>query len=142
MYWQKEEYIEADILEYLTLHGVSCEKIVTEWYFDTNRGFYRTRKSRFVKKWSADIQGTIAPDGRALYIEVKKPSEMAFFDRSVQDITEAMLASSAVNKRKYVHAIEQREYLDEKLKCWAVAFFASSVKQVQERLVEQGIFIS
>lgn len=137
----REELIEADILEYLTTNWVSCEKITTEWYYDAKCGFYRRRKSCYAKRWSADIQWSIPPYWRALYIEVKKPEEMKFFDRSVEEITLAMCKSSAQNKKRFIHAIEQREYLDEKIKSWAVAFFASSVEEVKVRLREQWVDI-
>jgi len=133
---EKEEYIEADILEYLTLQGVSCEKIVSEGYYDKNKWIYRTRKSAFVKNWTADIAWTIPPRGLSLHIEVKKPEEMKFFDHSIQVLTERMIQSKAKSKTKYLHAIAQREYLDEKIKVWWVAFFASSVQEVIERLKE------
>ena len=138
----KEEYIEADILEYLTLEWVSCEKIITDGYYDAHKWVYRKRKSNFVRKWTADIQGTIPPYVRALYIEVKKPEEMKFFDRPLPELTERMIQSSSVSKDKYIHAISQREYLDEKMSMGAVAFFASSIDEVKERLVEQGINLS
>lgn len=138
---EKEEHIEADILEYLTIQGVSCEKIVSEWYYDKNNWIYRTRKSAFVKKWTADIAWTIPPRGQSLHIEVKKPEEMKFFDRSLAELTTRMIKSGAKNKSKYQHAIAQREYLDEKIKVWWVAFFASSVKEVIERLKEFWVIV-
>lgn len=137
----KEEYIEAQILEFLTLNGVSCEKIVTDGYFDANRWFYRKRKSNFVRKGSSDIQWTIPPDGRSLHIEVKQPEEMQFFDRPLSELTERMIQSKAEKKDKYLRAISQREYLDEKIKAWWVAFFACSIEQVKERLIEQGVIV-
>lgn len=137
----KEEYYEADILEYLTLHGVSCEKIVTEGFYDANHGFYRPRKSNYIRNGSSDVHATIPPYWRALYIEVKKPEEMSFFDRPLAELTERKIQSSAKSKTKYQRAIDQRAYLDEKIRMWAVAFFASTPKEVEERLIEQGINI-
>lgn len=138
----REEYIEADILEYLTLQWVSCEKIVQEGFYDLNKGIYRRRKSNYVRKGSADIHWTIPPHGRSLYIEVKKPSEMAFFDRSIDDLTERMVQSTAKKKDRHQHAIDQRAYLNEKIHTGAVAFFASSIPEVIQRLRENGVEVT
>lgn len=137
---EKEEYIEANILEYLRLRGIPAEKIVNEWWYDANNGFYRKRKSNYIRNGTSDIHGTIPPYGQALYIEVKKPSEMSFFDRTVDDVKEDMINYKPrwIPKKdpfiRHKHAIQQIEYLDEKRKAWAIAFFASSIEEAKERI--------
>lgn len=137
---QKEESIEDQILEWLYLNMVDCEKKITKWFFNEKRWFYQKNKSRFAKRGSSDIHGTIRPYGRALYIEVKKPSEMKFFDRPIDVIREEKHKAIYFKKikkstiKKYDHAIEQNLYIQAKIECWAVAFFASSILQCRERM--------
>ena len=135
----KEEYIENDICEYLRLQGVSVEKIISEWFYDSNRKIYRKRKSNFVRTGSSDIHATLPPYWQWLYIEVKKPEEMKFFDRTQWEIEQALRESSARDTSKYQRAISQITYLAEKRCMGAIAFFASSIGEVREKLIASGV---
>lgn len=136
----REEHIEWDILSWLNLQGISADKIVSEGYFNSKKGIYQTRKSNFVSRGISDIIWCL-PNGRYLAIEVKKPSEMKFFDRSIEELKEdyiqaqrRWLSSSTI--KRYIHAVEQRAYLDSKAKNGGIAFFASSIEECIEKFKE------
>lgn len=137
-----EQFIEADILEFLEKNWVHAEKITNEGFFDQNKKIFRRRKSAFSRNGTADIHATIPPYGRALYIEVKTPKEINFFDRPIDELKKRLQKAKVANPNKYIHAIEQRKYLDEKIKLGAVAFFASSVADVKKKLVEFGVEVT
>ena len=64
---------------------------------------------------------------------------MAFFDRPIEELTQRYAEAFARNVlastiKKYDHAILQRQFLDDVIAAWGVAFFASSVEGVIERL--------
>lgn len=149
---QTEENIENNILEWLEVNGVNCEKKITKGFFNEKKWFYQKNKSRFAKRGSSDIHGTIPPYGRGLYIEVKKPSEMNFFDRPGHVLRDELHRVTYEFKsktpeaqkqliKKYTHAVEQSEYIEEKIKAGAVAFFASSINQCINRLKDFWIEI-
>lgn len=77
-------------------------------------------------------------EGRFIAIEVKKPAEMSFFDRPIEELRErfAKAQYTVKNPKKYLHAIEQREFLDEVIANGGTGFFASSIEQARERLIE------
>lgn len=133
-----EEYIESAILTWLMSQWVSADKIVSWWWYDSNKWIYRKQKSQFARRGISDIIWVL-PWGRALYIEVKKPSEMQFFDSSEEEMIKRMQDSKAHNKNRYIHALEQIKYIDEKRSLGAVAFFSSSVEQTHQRMEEQGV---
>ena len=61
------------------------------------------------------------PNGRYIAIEVKKPSEMQFFDKTLVELVkreqEAIKKGIArLSVKKYTHAVEQRYFLDQKIK--------------------------
>lgn len=133
-----EEYIESAILTWLMSQWVSADKIVSGWWYDSNKWIYRKQKSQFARRGISDIVWVL-PWGRALYIEVKKPSEMQFFDSSEEEMKQRMQDSRAHNKNRYVHALEQIKFLTEKRSLGAVAFFSSSVDQTRQRMEEQWV---
>lgn len=136
----KESSIEYLICFFLENEGVSIEKITSEGFYNEKRGVYQKRKSRYSRSWTSDLHGTIAPAWRALYIEVKRPDEMAFFDRPVVECEKALYEAQYVKRlkkeslRRYQHAVEQARYIEEKIKAGAVAFYASSVDEVKRKL--------
>ena len=141
---QREEDIEADICEFLILKGASLDKIISEWYYDQNNGIYRKRKSNFTNRGIADIIGCY--QGIYFAIEVKKPSEMKFFDRDIKTLMEECLKAQMRNLskqalKKYHHAVEQRAFLDDKIRASGVAFFASSIEEVKEGFSEFNIIL-
>ena len=140
----REEFIEYDILEYLSKKIPLVYHNDIKGYFDQNRWFYRKNKNWYIRQGISDITG-ILPDGIYLAIEVKKPSEMAFFDRPIEELTQRYAEAFARNVwtstiKKYEHAILQRQFLDDVISAWWVAFFASSVKEVEQELKGNGYF--
>lgn len=135
-----ESQIEEQILYYLESQDVSVEKVNSEWYFNEKKWFYQKRKSRYSKSWTSDIHGTLKPTWRWLFIEVKRPDEMSFFDRPVVELAERLTEAQYDKKlwkesiKKYQHALEQWLYIEDKITSWAVAFFASSTDEVIEKL--------
>lgn len=140
---KKEEFIESEILCYFM--GKWCNvfyKNDIKGYFDQKLWVYRKNKSNFIRNWISDI--TVLRKWKYIAIEVKKISEMKFFDRDVETLRQNLwiaqmkwLSKSRINT--YVHAVEQREFLDDVIKEWWVWFFASSLEQVKERLEENWV---
>lgn len=145
---QPEEAIENNILSWLDFQWVHVEKKITKWYYNEKKWFYQKNKSPFARNGSSDIHGTLSPTWRWLYIEVKQPKEMAFFDRPVKVLQDELHDATYNRKvksgtlKKYQHALEQAQYIEEKIKMWAVAFFACSVQEVERKLRDFGIEIS
>lgn len=148
-----EKHIENDICFYLEWGGVSIDKIISEWYFNESKWIYQKRNSPYAKPGHSDLSWVIPPLWRALYIEVKQPDEMSFFDKPVAELldryTEALYNAKGKTpkaKKQYVkkrlHAYEQWKFIEEKLKAWAVAFFASSVEEVIKKLKDFWVSIS
>lgn len=116
---QKEEVIEANICEFLMYKGASLDKIISEGFYNAAKGIYQRRKSGFTNPGIADIIGVY--EGMYFAIEVKKPSEMSFFDNSIEYLTARFTDAqkrgiSAATLKKYFHAMEQRSFLDNKIK--------------------------
>lgn len=135
---QKEEDIEIQILEFLTLHWIFVWHNDIKGFFDINRGIYRKNKNRFIRPGISDIGGII-PWGRGLAIEVKKTKEISFFDKPINDLKLQLKNAqkrglSQRTLRRYYHAIEQREYIDKFIREWGVAFYASSINDVIEKM--------
>lgn len=132
-----EKYIEADILDFLTVQKVLCWKNDIKWFFDEKTQSYKRNHSNFIRRWIPDIMFVI--EWRIIAVEVKKPSEMAFFDKSIQELKDqfAIAMRSNLTKstlKKYNHAIEQRAFLDEIIEAGWVGFFASSLEQFIKRM--------
>lgn len=143
-----EEQIENQILHYLSNEWVSVDKIISEWFFDQKRGIHRKRKSQFARPGISDIIGSIPPTGRALYIEVKKPDEIKFFDRPVKVIEQDVIVATydkcleSSSLKRYHHALEQARFIEEKIRSGAIAFYASSVDEVKKKLKAFWVEIS
>lgn len=140
-YEPKEEYIEADILDFLTIQKVLCWKNDIKGYFNEKQWRYQRNKSNFIRRGISDVSAII--EWRHFAIEVKKPSEMAFFDKPLKELKEQFaivlrsnLKSSTL--KKYQHAIEQREFLDDVIKAWWVWFFVSSLDELVRNLRKNG----
>lgn len=141
---QSEEQIEADILEFLMLKWAKVDKIISEWRYNPKKGIYQRRKSAFANPGISDIIGCI--EGRYFAIEVKKPSEMNFFDRTLKELMEAFIEAQRrwlekASLKKYSHAIDQRKYLDDVIKAKGIGFFASSIEEVVINFQKYGILI-
>lgn len=135
---KKEENIEAEILCYFMEKWCKCaEKNILAWYYNENKGMYQKNKSAFVRTWRSDVQ--VLRKWQLIVIEVKRPSEMSFFDKSIDQLREQMLQAQirwVKNLKRHNHAVEQRQYLDDVISEWWIWFFASSVREVEERLEE------
>ncbi len=71
---------------------------------------------------------------------------MSFFNRSAKEheqrLQEAMRRNlSKQQLKKYQHALEQAQFLEEKRAVGCIAFFACSMEQVKERILENGFKI-
>lgn len=138
-----EEIIEANICEFLMYKWAKVDKIVSEWWYDPNKKIYRKRKSAFVSTGIADIIGCL--DGYYFAIEVKKPSEMNFFDRSIEELTESFIEAqrrwlSWATIKKYAHAVDQRKFLDDVIRAGGIGFFASSIEEVKAEFQDYWFF--
>jgi hypothetical protein len=132
-----ESEIENQILCYLESQWVSVEKVASEGYYNANKGFYQKRKSRYSRSGTADIHGTIPPYGRWLFIEVKTPTDIHFFDRPPHELAERLVSAQYdrwVDPKKYIHAVEQWAYILEKIQAGAIAFYADSTDTVIAKL--------
>lgn len=137
---KKEEYIEADILAFFMESWCKCvDKNLLVWYYNEKNWFYQKNKSGFVRNWRSDI--SVLWQWNAISIEVKKPCEMSFFDRPLEELKEryAQACFRIKDPKRYLHAVEQRQYLDDFIAEWWVWFFASSVDEVIRKLKENGI---
>jgi len=137
---KKEEFIEIEILSYLMdtywEEGFFYHNDI-KWFYSEKTKSYRRNKNNFIQRGISDITGALR--GKYIAIEVKKPSEMKFFDKSLEDLQKAFNEAELSGKspstlKKYVHAIEQREFLDKVVKAGGIGFFASSVEEVKEKL--------
>ncbi len=129
-----EEHIEAEILYFLLQKWAKVDKINSEGFYNANRGVFQQRKSGFCNPGIADIVGCY--NGCYFAIEVKKQSEMKFFNKSIQELTNAFYDAESrwikgVSLKKYAHACDQRAWLDKVIDSWWVAFFASSIEEVK-----------
>lgn len=143
-----EEQIENQILYFLELQDVSVEKVSSEWYFNEKKWFYQKRKSPYSRSGTSDIHWTLKPTWRWLFIEVKIPEEMSFFNRPVVELAERLIEAQYDKKlskeslTRYRHALEQGKYIEEKLMAWAVAFYADSTETVIQKLQSFWIIIT
>ena len=67
-----EKQLENDILDYLNACGVFCWKNQSVGVYDPSKRVYRKAKGKHHINGVSDIIGVL-PDGKALFIEVKKP---------------------------------------------------------------------
>lgn len=138
---RKEESIEAEILWYFLEKWVLARKNDIKGFFNQNKWHYQRNKSNFIRNWISDI--TVLYKWKYIAIEVKKPSEMSFFDRDIKDLLNRCATAQMkwAESKKYLHAVEQKEFLNDIIKNWWIWFFASSLDQVKERLKENNINI-
>lgn len=145
---KKEDAIEAEILGYLHWKRIkSLWKNDIKWFYNQKEGFYSKNNSPFIKPWISDI--SFLYKGTFVCIEVKRPNEMKFFDKTpLEAKNEFILAKSrfrnwkplsAITIKKYQHAIEQATFIEQIKKDGWIWFFASSLQQTLERLKENGI---
>jgi penicillin-binding protein-related factor A (putative recombinase) len=105
---QTEKEIETSILQYLEhLPGCFAWKSNTVGVFDPAKRVYRKSKNKFAINGVSDILGIY--HGRFLAIEVKRPS----------------------NKERPEHQVQ---FIQNILKQGGIAFFATSVEEVKEKL--------
>ena len=75
---KSELQIETEILQWLNMQeGVFAFKVETRGFYDSNKGFYRRNRNKFVLKGTSDILAVFK--GRFLAIEVKTPINMRKF---------------------------------------------------------------
>lgn len=136
---KKEESIEAEILCFFLEKWILARKNDIKWYYNEKLWVYQKNKSNFIRNGISDI--TALYKWKYIAIEVKKPSEMKFFDKTIEELRLEFAKATMrnVKPKKYFHAVQQREFLDDVIKAWWVGFFASSVKEVKERLLENWI---
>lgn len=143
-----ESQIEEQILFFLESQDVSVEKVSSEWYYNEKKGFYQKRKSRYSRSGTSDIHGTIKPNGRWLFIEVKTPDTIKDFDRPVVELAERLVEArydkklSKASIQRYQHALDQAKYIEEKIMAWAIAFYADSTDMVIQKLQSFWITIT
>jgi hypothetical protein len=140
----REEFIEYEILEYLSTIIPLVYHNDIKGFYDQNKWVYRKNKNPYIRQGISDITG-ILPDGLFLAIEVKRPSEMSFFDRPMKELEERCARVFVTNRssstlKKHEHAILQRQFLDDVIAAWGVAFFASSVEEVEQELKSEWYF--
>lgn len=137
---KKEEYIEAEILAYFMEKGCKVNyKNDIKWYFNAKKWHYQKNKSNFIRNGISDI--TVFRKWLYIAIEVKRPSEMKYFDVSSKESNERWINAEITWKsvKRAIHAKEQREFLDDIIAEGWMWFFASSLEQVIERLGENWV---
>jgi len=143
--WKKEEYIETEIHSWFISHWIFSWSNLMRWFYDEKAWKYRGNKNPFHKNWISDVSAII--DSTFVCIEVKKSEEMSFFDRDIQDLRKRLAEAQfkwvwKTTLKKYLHAVEQREFLDNIIKWGGIWFFSSSLKQTVERLEQNWFIIS
>jgi len=138
---KKEENIEAEILCFFLETWVLARKNDIKGFFNQNKWFYQKNKSNFIRNGISDI--TALYQWKYIAIEVKKPSEMNFFDRDIETLRQeyAKAIYRVKDPKRYLHAVEQREFLDDIIKNWWIWFFACSIKEVRERLEKNWVIL-
>lgn len=144
----KENSIEKQILDFLTIQEVFCYKITKSGYFDPKTKSLRKHTSVYAINGNSDITG-IMPDGIRLDIEVKTPEtiklyfkEYEYLEKKYQEALAENTEKSKARKKKYKHAIEQKQYIDNIVNNKGVAFFASSIEDVVNNLLKFGYSVS
>lgn len=133
----KEEDIEKGILIFLKFHKIYSWKNITSGYYDVKNKCYRENKSDYAINGVSDIIG-ILEDGKFLAIEVKKPEEMKFFTKPIEELREKLIQDEATSSqstiKKTKRAINQNNFINEINNNGGLAFFASSVEEVISNL--------
>lgn len=139
----REEFIEADICDFLMFQKVFCWKNDIKGYYDQKSKTYRKNKSNFILPGISDIGGLIPWTGRAFAIEVKRPEEMKFFDRPLEELKQEFIEATRRNIKastikRYQHAVEQATYIERVIQEGGVAFYASSIQDVKDWFSQFG----
>lgn len=135
---KQEIYIEHEILCYLMQKGVKAIwKNDIKGFYNEKKGFYQRNKSNFIRTWISDI--SFLYKGKFVCIEVKTQKQMSSFDKTYKELNDKYIKAQISGKspttiKKYLHAVEQKKFIDDIIESWWVWFFASSVDQVIERL--------
>ena len=138
---RKEEFIESEILCFFMEKWCKVNyKNDIKGFYDTKNNCFKRNKSNFIRNWISDI--TILRKGLYIAIEVKKPSEMKFFDKPLKELQEeyARAIYRVKDPKKYLHAIEQRQFLDDVIKEWWIWFFTHSLEHTKEKLKENKVY--
>lgn len=142
---KKEETIESEILCYFMEKGFKVfYKNDIKWFYNSKLKTYQKNKSPFIRNWISDI--SLLLNGTYIVIEVKRPSEMKFFNKSMLELHVRYAQAIARGKskqtiKKYLHAQEQKKFIEDIKSEWGVWFFACSLEMVKEKLKEENIII-
>lgn len=138
---KKEENIELEICCFFMERWILCWHNDVKGFYNSQKWFYQRNKNNFIRRGISDITALI--NWIHVAIEVKTPSEVKFFDKSLKELKEkyAQATINWKNEKKYLHALEQREFLDDVISNWWIWFFACSVDQVKEKLKKFNIFL-
>jgi len=137
----REEYWEADILEWLQFHRVLSWKNTSTGFFNTKKGYFQRNKSNFVRNGVSDILGCL--EWRLLAIEVKTKKDISFFDRPLEELKQRFSEAQRNNSKpstlkKYQHAIEQKAFIDDVNRDGGIGFYATCIKDVEEALKKRN----
>ena len=123
-----EKQIETQILTYLAMaNGCVFFKHNNTGIFDPKTKRFRTVQNKFIPKGASDIYGSFY--GRAVYIEVKTPEELAYIVKHYDEIKTYIGDSKKKN-----HLKNQIQFLELNRKNSCLAFFACSLDQVKQVL--------
>mgnify|MGYP006959939785 CR=1 FL=1 len=142
---KKEETIESEILCYFIEKWFKAFwKNDIKWYYNSKLWTYQKNKSSFIRNWISDI--SLLLNSRYIAIEVKRPSEMKFFNKPLEELNAGYVQTqikglSKQTIRRYLHAKEQKEFIEDIKREWGVWFFACSLEMVKEKLREENIII-
>lgn len=133
---QPEFVIEAHILRflfYLKPKGIEAWKHEEHGRYDVKSERFKSSRSVFHRTGLSDIQGTMKL-GRWLAIEVKTPKVKKFIDENWEKLKTYVGKNKAWTRyRKQIDFVEMINFRG------GLAFFASSVDEVELRLKQEGI---
>lgn len=138
---KKEEFIELEIHCLFMENWILSWHNDIKWFFNEKKWHYQRNNNNFIRRWISDVIALYK--WQTIAIEVKKPSEMKFFDRDIDTLRLEFAKSEYRIKdpRRYLHALEQKEFLNDVIKNWWIGFFASSVDEVKIKLKENWIIL-
>lgn len=129
----KEKAIENSIIEYLNkfanfyVFGVNNQPT-----YNQKRGCYQAMNTRYTPYGVSDIIGT--GDGRALYIEVKKPEEYKYIAKHYETLKNGVWEKGDRRLRFQTQII----FLERHRNLGAIAFFADSMTRALAELRDCG----
>ena len=135
----KELWIEIEIHNFLKSKWIRSWTNDIKWYYNKEAKLYVKNTNPYIEPGISDI--SFLYKGQFVCIEVKKPSEMASFDKDLTTLKQEYVMSVVQKQKKPTvkkkkHRFEQRLFLDRIIADWGIWFFASSINQVIERLKE------